>query len=464
MKTFRKLMGLLSEALRGKEQDYTVLSIRKAIALLAIPMILEMFMESLFAIVDVFFVAQIGTVAVATVGLTESVMTLIYALAIGLSMGTGALVARRIGEKRPEEAGEVTVQSIAIGLTLSVALSIIGYFGATSILELMGGSEELVSSGKLYAQIIFLGNFGVLFLFLLNGAFRGAGNASLAMQSLWLANGLNIILDPIFIFGLGPIPALGLEGAAIATTTGRTIGVLFQFFSLAVGKSALVFLKKHFVVNLKKMVGLIKISLGGIGQFLIESASWIFLVKIVALFGDDTLAAYTFAVRIIIFTILPAWGLSNASSTLVGQNLGAGKPDRAERSVFECGKFVTIFLFVVAVVMAAFGKDVLMFFTTEMEVVETSFQGLLIIALGYLFFGYGMVFSQAFNGAGDTKTPLLVNVICFWIIKIPLAYLLAVPMELGLNGVFAAVSICYTLHAFIFLVLFKRGGWKRVSI
>jgi len=451
-------------AVRGVEKEVTTGSINRALLVLSIPMILEMVMESLFSVIDILFVSRIGVEAVATVGLTESVITLVYSVSIGMSIGVTAMVARRIGEKKPEAAAVASVQAIGIGVLVSVLIGMVGVIYADRILELMGGSEEVIREGAIYTRIVMGSNVVIMLLFLLNGVFRGAGDASLAMQSLWLANGINILLDPLLIFGIGPFPELGLKGAAIATATGRGIGVLFQFWLLIRGSSVVRLTLQHLRVRWDIIRRLVKVSANGALQFLISSASWIFLMRIIAMFGDEAVAGYVIAIRLIIFTILPSWGLSNAAATLVGQNLGAGHPDRAERSVWRAGLINTIFLVSVSLIYIIFAPQIIQLFDDTPAVVEAGVVTLRIICLGYVFFAYGMVLSQAFNGAGDTRTPMLINIFCFWLLEIPLGYFLAVTLDMGLAGVCWAIAIAETALAIIAAILFRRGTWKQVSI
>ncbi len=460
----RKLINLVMESLRTEERSYTSGNLRRAIVLLSVPMILEMIMESLFAVVDVFFVARVGVEAVATVGLTESVITLVYSIAIGISMAATAMVARRVGAERPEEASRAGAQAMLIALALSLVLSVTGLIYAPHILRLMGGSETLVASGAGYTRIMLGSNMVIMFLFLLNGIFRGAGDASLAMRSLWLANGINIVLDPILIFGLGPFPEMGVQGAAVATTIGRGIGVAYQLRHLFGGSGTLHIRWKDFVPELPVMRRLGNIAATGAGQFLIASASWIFLMRIIAQFGSEAVAGYTIAIRLIVFTILPAWGLSNAASTLVGQNLGAGKPERAEASVWLTAFYNMIFLLLVGILFFLAADPLIRLFDTSPAVVEAGVTSLRIICLGYVFFAYGMVLGQSFNGAGDTRTPTLLNFICFWLIEIPVAYLFALPWGWGLAGVCWAIALSETLLAIFLILVFRQGKWKTVEI
>lgn len=459
------IIKLIFQAVKGgNEEDFTSGSLNKAIFLLSVPMILEMIMESLFAVVDVFFVSQISVNAIATVGLTESVMFIIYSVAIGLSMATTAMVSRRIGEKKPKEAADVAVQALILALTVGLSLGITGLIFSTDILRLMGAEEVLISEGSGYTRIIFAGNVIIMFLFLINAIFRGAGNAATAMRALWIANGLNMILDPLLIFGLGPIPAMGIEGAAIATTTGRGIGVIFQLYVLFGGKTRIKFYWTEFKPKLAIIKRLLSISIGGVGQFLIESASWILLIKLISRYGPEALAGYTIAVRIIIFTLLPSWGISNAAATLVGQNLGAGKLDRAERSVWRTAYINLSLLIVISIVFFLAAPWLISLFNENIAVVDYGTKTLKIVCLGYVFFAFGMVLSQAFNGAGDTKTPTLINFFSFWVFQIPLAYLLAIYFELEVIGVVTAIAIAHSFHAIICMWFFKRGKWKEMKV
>ena len=459
-----KMLTILREAFSNEEKDFTKIKMTKAIALLAIPMILEMLMEALFAVVDVFFVAKVSTNAVATVGLTETVAMLIYSISIGISMAATALVARRIGEKNKEGASRVAEQVILLGIICGVTIGISGFIFAGEILAIMGGSPELISEGIGYTRILLGSNIVIILLFLLNGIFRGAGNAFLAMQSLWLANILNIILDPILIFGLGPIPAMGLEGAAIATMIGRGIGVLFQLY-LLIGKSGIIKITsailKWNAVLLKKIISL---STGTIAQYIIATASWIFLVRILAEYGEEVVAGYTIAIRIVIFTILPSWGMANAAATLVGQNLGANLPDRAEQAGWDISKYNMYFLLIVSVIYFIFAPQLMRFFTTDPAIIDAGIHCLRIISVGYVFFSYGMVLTQAFNGAGDTRTPTFMNLICFWLIEIPLAYTLALIFNWGPTGVYISIFVSETSLAFLSIYLFRKGNWKLKKI
>lgn len=447
-------------AVSGKEESFTTGSIRRAIFMLSIPMILEMLMESIFAIVDIFYVSQVSVNAVATIGLTESVITLVYAVAIGLSMAATAVVARRVGENDLKGASQAAVQVIFLGTAVAIGISVIGIIYPKEILSIMGAEADLIEEGYGYTQILMGGNITIMLLFLINAIFRGAGNASIAMWTLILSNGLNIILDPIFIFGFGPIEAHGVEGAAIATTIGRGSAVLFQLGILFFGYSKIKIAVKDLVLQVGVMLNLIKVSLGGIGQFLIGTSSWVFLMRIMSEFGSEVLAGYTIAIRVMMFTLMPAWGMSNAAATLVGQNLGAKQPERAESSVWVTGKYSAIFMLLVSIVYLVFSPQIIALFTTETEVVKYGSLCLRVIAAGYVFYGYGMVIINAFNGAGDTKTPTYINFVCFWLIQLPFAYLMAITLDYGPIGVFAAITLAEILIAVIGIIWFKKGKWK----
>jgi len=455
---------LVRTALDGTEKDYTSGSIDRAIVLLSIPMVLEMAMESLFAVVDVFFVARIGVDAVAAVGLTESVVTIIYSLAMGLSMAATAMVARRVGERKYGAASWSAMQAIYIGLVISIVFGIAGWIFAEDILRGMGASENVVQTGLGYAKVQLGSNIVITMLFLLNGIFRGAGDAAIAMRSLWFANGLNILLDPLLIFGWGPFPEMGITGAAAATAIGRGAGVLYQVGVLVRGIGILKVLRRHFVVQWQIVWRLLKVAAGGAGQYFIASASWIFLMRIVSQFGSEVVAGYTIALRLIVFTILPSWGISNAAATLVGQNLGAGHPERAETSAWRSAFFNMIFLLFVAVIYFAGAPHLIGFFTQEESVIKAGALCLKIISAGYMFFAYGMVISQAFNGAGDTRTPTLINLGCYWLMEIPLGYLLATQTGLDHTGVYWAITFSETAMALVCIYLFRKGRWKTVEI
>lgn len=451
-------------AITGTEKEFTTGSIDRAIFMLAVPMILEMLMESLFAVVDVFFVSKLGTNAVATVGLTESMLTIIYSIGMGISMGATALVARRTGEKKTDAAAHAGMQAVYAGAFLGIAIGIVGIIYAKDLLGMMGADTALVENNYRYTQIMMGSNVVIMLLFIINGVFRGAGDASIAMRSLWLANGLNIILCPTLINGYGPLPELGLQGAAIATTIGRGTGVCYQLYHLFSNKGSLVIKRPQMKMDFPLMGKLLKIASGGTAQFLIASASWIFLVRIISRFGSDALAGYTIGIRVIIFTILPAWGMANAAATLVGQNLGAQQPERAERSAWRAAFFNMLFLVTVAIAFFILADNIVSIFSTDPLVVKYGVQCLRYVCLGYLFYGYGMVLSQAFNGAGDTRTPTLLNLFGFWAMQIPLAYLFAITLDIGPKGVYWAIALAESAIAIAAIMLFKRGKWKTVEV
>jgi putative MATE family efflux protein len=460
----RSLWSSLWEAIRGSHQDYTTGSLNRAILLLAVPMILEMVLESLFAVVDVFWVGRLGANAVATVGLTESLLSLVFAVGIGLSLSTTAMVARRIGEKDPQGAAVAGVQAIVLGLITSIAVGIPCFIYAPEMLRLMGASGDIVSTGSGYARIALGGSGAIVMLFLNNAIFRGAGDAAIAMRLLWVSNIINLILDPCLIFGLGPFPRLGVTGAALATFTGRSIGVGYQFYRLLRGTERIRILTGQIRVNMHVLLRLVRVSLTGILQFAIAHTSWIGLVRIVSVFGAAALAGYTIAIRIVVFLILPSWGLSNAAATLVGQNLGAKKPERAEQAVWRTGFYNMLFLGSVGVFFVIMAEPIARLFTHDPAVVPLAATCLRIISYGNIGYAYSMVMMQAFNGAGDTVTPTIVNFFGFWVLEIPLAYWLAIPMRLHSNGVYIAIVIAECAIAAASAVLFKRGKWKKQKI
>ena len=460
----RKILQTLSDAIKGTEVDLTSGNINKAIVLLAVPMIIEMLGEGLFAVVDAYFVSLLSNEAFATVVLTETLSTIVYSLAIGVSIAASAMVSRRIGEKNNKAADEAAAQTILVALVISILITFIGIFFSENLLRMMGANDAVVAVGVPYTQILLGSNIVIMLLFILNGVFRGAGDATMAMRSLWIANILNMILDPILIFGLGPIPAMGVMGAAIATTFGRGMGVLFQLYILFNGKRVVQLTKAHFKANWEIINKIVNVASTGAGQYLISSASWIFLMKLVADFGTDAVNGYGLAIRIIIFTILPAWGIANAGATLMGQNLGAKQPERAGTSVWRAAYLNAIFLFIVSVVYFLFAESLIGIFNDDENVIAIGTRALKIFSIGYIFFGFAMVLSQAFGGAGDTRTPTVVNIISFWLIQIPLAYYLTKQLAWGLDGVFFAVVISETIMTIIFVVMFKRGKWKTVEI
>jgi putative MATE family efflux protein len=451
-------------ALAGTELDYTTGAIGRAIVLLAIPMVLEMAMESAFAITDAFFVSRLGTDAVATIGFTEALIMIVWDIAIGLSVATTAMVARRIGEKNTAAASVSAIQAILIGIVSSIVIAVPGVIFAPDLLRLMGGTPELVASGTGYTRVLFGGCATIMLLFLINAVFRGAGDAALAMRALWIANGCNIVLDPCLIFGLGPFPELGLTGAAVATTLGRGIGVAYQLWVLFTGRGRIRLSISAVRFDLRVSLRLLRLSVGGILQILIATSSWVILVWIVGRFGSAVVAGYTIAIRIIVFTILPAWGLANAAATLVGQNLGAGQVDRAEASVWRSALYNFVFLVTVAALFIGFAEPIVRLFSPDPEVIVAGVACLRYVSYGYGFYAYGMVMVQAFNGAGDTMTPTVINLFCYWVLQIPLAFVLANATGLGATGVFLAITIAESLIAVIGVLVFRRGRWKQREV
>ncbi|HEX2974454.1 MAG TPA: MATE family efflux transporter [Bacteroidales bacterium] len=448
------------DAIAGTDQDFTEGRLSRAILLLSIPSVLEMVMESIFVIADIYFVSRLGAEAVATVGITESLMTIIYAISIGLGTATTSMVSRRIGEKNPEGASNTAFQAIMTGFVISLIIGIAGAVSAQNILRLMGASEQIVENLSGYARIMLGGNVVVMMLFIINAIFRSSGDAAVAMKVLWLGNIINIILDPLLIFGLGPFPKLGVTGAAVATTIGRGIAVLVQFWLLFSGKKRVQLKLRHLGFNLKIMLRLLKLSAGSIGQNLIGTISWVGMVRIISIFGSEIVAGYTIAIRIIGFTLLPSWGISNAASTLVGQNLGAKKPDRAERSVWVTGWVNMILLGVIGIILFAFPEFFIRLFIDTENVVASGTDGLRIISIGFIAYGLGMVLVNSFNGAGDTLTPLKINVFAYWIVEIPLAWILAINAGFDQTGVYISIVIAESLVTIISWLVFRRGKWK----
>ncbi|HEX5386618.1 MAG TPA: MATE family efflux transporter [Gemmatimonadales bacterium] len=454
------LWSALREAVRGSRQDFTEGPVGRAILLLAVPMVLEMVLESVFAVTDVFFVSRLGADAVATVGLTESLMALVYAVAVGVSIGVTATVARRTGEKDPDGAARAAVQGIALGVALAAAIGVTGALLAPKLLALLGASPEVIAIGHGYTRILLGGSAVVLFLFLINAAFRGAGDAAVAMRVLWFASAMNIVLGPCLIFGLGPFPRLGVTGAAIATTTGRGLGVLVQFVFLCRPGGRLTIRRRHLRIDPAAIWRLVRLSASGVLQMLIGTASWIGLVRIVALFGSGALAGYTIGIRIIIFALLPSWGLSNAAATMVGQGLGARKPDRAERAVWLAAAYNLVFLTAIGIAFVALAEPIVRLFTTDPAVAPVAVRCLRLVSFGFPLYAYGMVLTQSFNGAGDTWTPTLLNLVCFWLWEIPLAWLLAVRFGFGPPGAFGAITAAFSALALLSVGIFRRGHWK----
>ena len=452
------------DALAGSSHDYTKIPLGRAVFLLAIPMVLEMIMESVFAVVDIYFVGKLGADAVATVGITESVLTIIYAIAFGLSMATTALVSRRIGEKNEEEASKEALQAIITGCAISLLIAVPGVVFAKDLLRLMGASSVIVEELSTYTSIMFGGNLVIMLLFINNAIFRGAGDAAIAMRVLWIANGLNIILDPLLIFGIGPFPELGIAGAAVATNIGRGIAVAYQLYVLWKGKSRISLSGLKLAIEPQRIKHLLKISLGGIAQSLIATSSWIFLARIISNFGSEVVAGYTIGIRIILFSLLPSWGLSNAAATLVGQNLGAREPDRAEKAVWGVARINLIFLGALSILFIVFPEWFVRLFTDDIAVIDSGRQCLRIVAYGFGFYGIGMVMTQAFDGAGDTRTPTRINIFAFWMIEIPLAYVLAMQIGWQEEGAFYAIIIAEAAMTLLAVYLFKKGRWKKEAV
>lgn len=461
----RKLFALIKESLTASEEtDYTGIGVRRAIVLLSIPMVLEMAMESVFALVDIFFVSKLGKHAIATVGLTESVLTLVYSLAWGLGMGITAVVARRTGEKDANGASRAAMQGVLLAIALGVIIAIPGVVYAHDILVLMGAEADVLEEGPLYMRIMLGGNVIILLLFGINAIYRGAGDAAMAMRSLMIANAMNIVLCPVLIHGVGGWGGFGIMGAAMATTIGRGVGVGYQLFHLFDGRGRITLKGMRMALDPTVMVNITKVAAGGVVQFILPSVSWIFLSRIVAVFGSGAVAGYTIAVRIMIFSLLPSWGVANAASTLVGQNLGAQQPDRAARSAWFCGHMNMMYMVCVAIVFWFFAPWLVAFFTTEGVVSGYAISALRILCMGYFFYGYGMVFAQAFNGAGDTMTPTWMNAFCFLLIQIPLAWFLSQQLGWGPQGAFAAVPMSESFLAVLSAYLFQRGSWKQVKV
>jgi putative MATE family efflux protein len=463
-KGIKQLWNNLLLAIRGVELDYTQIPLSQAIFFLAVPMVLEMVMESVFILVDVFFVAKLGSDAVAAVGLTESVITIVYAIAVGLTMAITALVARRIGEKDPEQAAHTAVQAIYISFAISLPISAGGIIWAKDLLRLMGGSESLIQTGYGYTEILFGGNATIMLLFVINAIFRGAGDAIIAMRALWLANSINIVLDPCFIFGLGPFPELGVSGAAVATTIGRGLGVVYLLWILFCGKHRIKVMRKQLYLDFKIIGQIIRVSFGGILQYLVATASWIALVRIVAIFGSSVIAGYTIAMRVIGFTFLPSWGVANAAATLVGQNLGADNPERAEKAVWRIALVNLVFLGIISAILVLIPKAIVEVFTNDPGIIPYGIDCLFYIALCYPFLAYGLVMIQSFNGAGDTYTPTWINFFCYWVFQIPLAYLFAITFQYEAKGAFIAIAISESFLAIVSIVIFRRGRWKEQKV
>lgn len=460
----RGFLRLLRDAVRGTREDYTRGPIGRALFLLAVPMVLETAMESVFALADVFWVSRLGSAAITTVGLTESLLMIVYTLAIGLSVGATATVARRVGERDAEGAAIAASQVVFLGLAVSAALALVGAPFAGDLLRLMGADDAVVRDGTGYARILLAGNGVIMLLFLLNAVFRGAGDAAIAMRVLWLANGINLVLDPALIFGWGPLPALGLEGAAIATTIGRGTAVCVQLLTLARGGEHLRVAARHVRLAPEVLGRLVRLSLTGTFQFFVSTASWIVLIRILSTYGTEVIAGYTIAMRLVMFALLPAWGLSNAAATMVGQGLGAGRPERAVRATRLAGLWNMACLGAVGVVFFLFAPAITGWFASDAESLRWGAEGLRVVALGFPFYAWGMVLTQAFNGAGDAWTPTWINLACFWGLEQSLAWSLSRTAGMGPTGVFVAVAISYSVLAVVAAVLFRRGRWKRARV
>jgi len=460
----QSLWAAVKESIRGSHRDYTRGPIGRAILLLAIPMVLEMIMESVFAVVDIFWVSHLGTDAAATVGLTESLMTLVYALAIGLSIGAMAMVARRIGEQNPDGAARAAVQALALALVVSILIGAVGAPLAPRLLTLMGGSPWVIEHGSAFTRVMLAGNASVVMLFMINAIFRGAGDAAIAMRTLWLANWINILLGPCLIFGLGPFPKLGIVGAAIATTIGRGTGALFALSKLFRAGGHFCIERRHLRIEPAIIGRLIRLSASGTFQVFIGMASWIGLVRIISSFGSNAVAGYTFGIRVILFALLPSWGMANAAATMVGQALGAKNPERAERAVWQAGFYNMIFLGVIGLLFIFFAPQIIWFYTDDPNVAHYGVDCLRIVAYGFLFYAYGMVLGQSFNGAGDTWTPTIINLFVFWLWEIPLAYVLSVKAGMGPRGVFVSMMVAFSTLALVSAVVFRRGRWKRKAV
>jgi len=455
-----RFWSLVRESLAGSRRDLTVMPLGRAIPLLAIPMVLEMVMESVFAVADIFWVAKLGRDAVATVGMTETLLSIVYAVSMGLAMGVGAVVARRTGAKDSSGAGRAAVQGVLLGIAFSIVVGSVGWCFAPRLLALLGASPAVLATGTGFARIMLGGSVTVVLLFMINASFRGAGDASITLRTLWLANGINILLGPVLVFGLGPAPRLGVNGAALATNTGRGIGVLYQVWMLCRGGGRLVLRREHLAVERETLSTIFRIARSGMVQTLIGMTSWIGLVRILATFGSAALAGYTIAMRVVMFMLLPSWGLGNAAATLVGQNLGAGNPARAEQAVWRAALYNCVFLGAIGLLLVPLGSQVVRLFTADAAIVAQGGHCLRIVAAGFPFYAYAMVVSQAFNGAGDTRTPTWINLGCFWLGELPVALLLSRSFELGPSGVYIAITLAFSSMAVASILLFRRGRWK----
>jgi putative MATE family efflux protein len=460
----KRWWSLLVEAIRGSDRDYTTGAVGPALVMLSVPMVLEMAMESLFAVVDVFYVSRVSSDAVATVGITESMLTIVYTVALGLGIGAMAVVSRRIGEKDEDGAAQAAAQAIALGLIVALAVGVFGYLNAERLMRMMGATDSMIASSLGYTKVMFLGNATVTLLFLNNAVFRGAGDPAIAMRMLWLGNIINIIVCPFLIFGIGPFPELGVTGAAIGTNIGRGTAVLMQLWMMFSGRSRIHIKRRHVRLIPSVMWNVCRLSGSGFLQILIDTSSYIGLVRVISTFGSDALAGYTIGIRLVIFAILPAWGLSNAAATMVGQALGAKDPDRAEEAVWTAGKYNAIVLGAVSVIFVVFAPWIVANFTTDAAVAPYAISCLRIVSAGFVFFAYGLVFTQSFNGAGDTWTPTWINLGCFWVLQIPLAWLLSMYMGMGPQGVFIAMTVAFSVLPLVSAVMFRRGRWKSTAV
>jgi putative MATE family efflux protein len=460
----KRWSSLILEAIRGSDRDYTIGAVGPSLVMLAVPMVLEMAMESLFAVVDVFYVSRVSADAVATVGVTESLMTIVYTVAMGLGIGATAVVSRRTGEKEEDGAAQAAAQSIALGLSVALTLGVVGYFNAENFLRLMGATPAMIESSLGYTQIMLAGNATVTLLFLNNAIFRGAGDPAIAMRMLWIGNAINIAVCPLFIFGIGPFPHLGVTGAALGTNIGRGTAVLIQLWMLWSGRSRIHIRRRHLRVVPSVMWNVCRLSGSGFLQILIDTSSYIGLVRVIAMFGSDALAGYTIGIRTVMFAMMPAWGLGNAAATMVGQALGAAKPERAEQAVWTAAKYNAIVLGVVEVLFIVFAPQIVAIYTSDPLVVPFAIDCLRIVSAGFVFFAYGLVLTQAFNGAGDTWTPTWINLGCFWLWQIPLAWLLANHFTMGPQGVFIAMTVAFSTLAVVSGVIFRQGWWKRSTV
>lgn len=460
LKRISRLLGEIKEAIKGTDADYTSLSLRKSLLLLSIPMVLEMLMESVFAIFDIYFVSKLGADAISVVGLTESLLTIVYAFGIGFAISATAIVSRRIGEKNPLRAASAAFQALIVSLSISCIVSLVGIFYSDQLLSLMGAEQGVIDQFGGYTQWMLGGNATIMLLFILNGIFRGAGDASIAMRVLWIANIINIVLDPLLIFGYGFFPKLGIDGAAIATNIGRGTGVLIQLYVLFRGHSRIKLMLSHFRIDWQQIWAYVKLSLSGIMQLLVATTSWVALIRIISDFGSVAMAGYTVGIRIIIFVLLPSSGLSNAAATLVGQNLGAGNPKQAERSVWVSGVASAIMLGIIGVMLIIWANPIVGLLTSEINVIEKGAECLRIVSIGFVSYGFGMVVVQSINGAGDTFTPMIINIFCFWLLEIPLAYFLAIVLDMKESGVYYAIVTAETVMTITAIIVFRRGKWK----